>query len=176
MRWEQPLATIILGIGGILLAIAGIVQHVSTLLNDAGDVIIPFTFVMFGGLDLRATATHCVQVFFEQPQGRAGRIVPSAIAAVLVGFIIATGETTSCLASSTTHCPCRYGGVVAAVLYAAAARIWPRTLAAAGPSQPVVLQRSPVVHSTDPQCRARNSHTISGLVFSLPVRLLSSTR
>jgi uncharacterized membrane protein YeaQ/YmgE (transglycosylase-associated protein family) len=30
------------------------------------------------------------------------------------------------------------GGVVAAVLYGAAARVWPRTLPAAGPSQPVV--------------------------------------
>ena len=88
MRWEQPLATIILGIGGILLAIAGIVQHVSTLLNDAGDVIIPFTFVMLVDWIYVQRRRTAVQVFFEQPQGRAGRIVPSAIAAVLVGFII----------------------------------------------------------------------------------------
>src|SRR6202050_896406 len=45
-RLETPVATILLGIGGIGLAIAGILAHVSTLLSDAGDIIIPFTFVM----------------------------------------------------------------------------------------------------------------------------------
>ncbi|MGH8961407.1 MAG: hypothetical protein ACRDWT_09395 [Jatrophihabitantaceae bacterium] len=45
-RWEQPIATVALGVAGTALASAGILSHVQTLLNDAGDIIIPFTFVM----------------------------------------------------------------------------------------------------------------------------------
>ena len=57
-----------LGIGGILLAIAGIVQHVSTLLNDAGDVIIPFTFVMLMDWIYVQRRRTAVPAFFEQPR------------------------------------------------------------------------------------------------------------
>jgi len=80
-----------------------------------------------------------VQAFFEQPQGRAGRIVPSAIAAVIVGFIIGYwgNDFLPGFFYNTLPLPV-VGGVVAAVLYGAAARVWPRTLTAAGPSQPVV--------------------------------------
>ena len=106
MRWEQPLATVILGIGGILLAIAGIVQRVSTLLNDAGDVIIPFTFVMLMDWIYVQRRRTAVQAFFEQPQGRAGRIVPSAIAAVTRQALRATSAD-RCRASAARCRPCR---------------------------------------------------------------------
>jgi purine-cytosine permease-like protein len=72
-RWEQPVATIILGIGGILLAIAGILQHVSTLLDDAGDLVIPFTFVMLvDGIYVQRRRTRA-EAFFEHPRGRRDR-------------------------------------------------------------------------------------------------------
>src|SRR3984957_6985214 len=45
-RLEQPIATVGLGVLGTILAIAGILDHVQTLISDAGDIIIPFTFVM----------------------------------------------------------------------------------------------------------------------------------
>jgi purine-cytosine permease-like protein len=138
-RWEQPLATVILGIGGILLAVAGIVQHVSTLLNDAGDLIIPFTFVMLMDWIYVQRRRTAAEAFFERPQGRAGRIVPSAIAAVIVGFIISYwgDHFLPGFFYNTLPLPV-VGGVVAAVLYGAAARVWPRASAAAGPAQPVV--------------------------------------
>jgi purine-cytosine permease-like protein len=67
MRWEQPIATIILGVGGTALAMAGIVSHVSTLLNDAGDVIIAFTFVMLvDWLYVQKRATKAA-AFFQPP-------------------------------------------------------------------------------------------------------------
>jgi purine-cytosine permease-like protein len=138
-RWEQPLATVILGIGGILLAVAGIVQHVSTLLNDAGDLIIPFTFVMLMDWIYVQRRRTAAEAFFERPQGRAGRIVPSAIAAVIVGFIISYwgDHFLPGFFYNTLPLPV-VGGVVAAVLYGAAARVWPRASAATGPAQPVV--------------------------------------
>ena len=114
MRWEQPLATVILGIGGTLLAIAGILSHVSTLLSDAGDIVIPFTFVML------------VDWIYVQRR-RTDRIVPSAIAAVIVGFIIGYwgDKFLPGFFYNTLPVPV-VGGLVAAVLYAAAATIWPR--------------------------------------------------
>ena len=138
-RWEQPLATVILGIGGILLAVAGIVQHVSTLLNDAGDLIIPFTFVMLMDWIYVQRRRTAAEAFFERPQGRAGRIVPSAIAAVIVGFLISYwgDHFLPGFFYNTLPLPV-VGGVVAAVLYGAAARVWPRASAATGPAQPVV--------------------------------------
>jgi purine-cytosine permease-like protein len=42
----QPLATTGPGVLGAVLAIAGILDHLQTLITDAGDIIIPFTFVM----------------------------------------------------------------------------------------------------------------------------------
>ncbi|MGO9959056.1 MAG: purine-cytosine permease family protein [Solirubrobacteraceae bacterium] len=139
MRWEQPLATVILGVGGTVLAIAGILQHVSTLLNDAGDLVIPFTFVMLMDWIYVQRRRTSAEAFFEHPVGRAGRFVPSAIGAVIVGFVIGYWGDRFLPGFFYNTLPVPVvGGVVAAVLYAVAARVWPRASAAAIPSQPVV--------------------------------------
>jgi purine-cytosine permease-like protein len=139
MRWEQPLATVSLGIGGTLLAIAGILQHVSTLLNDAGDLIIPFTFVMLVDWIYVQRRRTPADAFFEHPRSRADRIVPSAIGAVIVGFIISYwgDKFLPGFFYNTLPLPV-VGGAVAALLYGAAARAWPRASVTAIASQPVV--------------------------------------
>jgi purine-cytosine permease-like protein len=127
-RWEQPVATVILGIGGILLALAGILAHVSTLLGDAGDVVIPFTFVMLvDWLYVQRQRTAAAE-FFVPPRSRADRIVPSAIGAVLIGFVVGFwgSHFLPGVFYNTMPLPV-VGGLVAAALYAAAAIIWPRT-------------------------------------------------
>jgi purine-cytosine permease-like protein len=139
MRWEQPLATVILGIGGTLLAIAGILQHVSTLLNDAGDLIIPFTFVMLVDWVYVQRRRTPPEAFFEHPRSRADRIVPSALAAVIVGFIIGYwgDKFLPGFFYNTLPLPV-VGGLVAGALYGATAKVWPRASAGAKASQPVV--------------------------------------
>jgi purine-cytosine permease-like protein len=127
-RWEQPLATLVLGIGGILLAIAGILAHVSTLLNDAGDVIIPFTFVMLVDWIYVQRQRTRAQEFFVPPSSRTDRIVPSAVAAVVIGFVIGYWGTHFLPGFFYNILPLPVvGGLIAAAVYGIAARIWPRT-------------------------------------------------
>ncbi|MDQ2895405.1 MAG: cytosine permease [Actinomycetota bacterium] len=127
MRWEQPIATVILGLGGTGLAIAGILSHVSTLLADAGDVVIPFTFVMLVDWIYVQRQRTRVEAFFEPPQGRADRIVPSAVGAVIVGFVVGFwgDKFLPGFFYNTLPLPA-VGGVLAAVIYGAASRAWPR--------------------------------------------------
>jgi purine-cytosine permease-like protein len=140
MRWEQPLATVILGIGGTLLAIAGILSHVSTLLSDAGDIVIPFTFVMLVDWIYVQRRRTPAEAFFEPPRSRADRIVPSAIVAVIVGFVIGYwgDKFLPGFFYNTLPVPV-VGGLVAAVLYGAAATAWPRASAPAAIPPPAVL-------------------------------------
>ncbi|MBO0848028.1 MAG: cytosine permease [Pseudonocardia sp.] len=45
-RWEQPMATVVLGAFGVVLAVAGILENAEAFLEACGNVVIPFTFVM----------------------------------------------------------------------------------------------------------------------------------
>jgi purine-cytosine permease-like protein len=87
-RWEQPLATIGLGVLGTVLAIAGILDHVQTLITDAGDIIIPFTFVMLVDWLYVQRRRTPASAFFQKPRGLSDRVVPSAIVAVAIGFVL----------------------------------------------------------------------------------------
>ena len=131
-RWEQPLATVVLGIGGIVLAMVGILAHVSTLLSDAGDVIIPFTFVMLVDWIYVQKRRTAAEAFFEPPHSRIERMVPSAIGAVLIGFIIGYwgDKFLPVFFYNTLPVPV-VGGLVAAALYGVASRLWPRSSAIA---------------------------------------------
>jgi purine-cytosine permease-like protein len=138
-RWEQPVATIILGVGGTILAMAGILQHVSTLLNDAGDLVIPFTFVMLVDWIYVQKRRTPADAFFEHPTSRAQRIVPSAIGAVIIGFIISYwgNHFLPGFFYNTLPLPV-VGGTIAAALYAAAATIRPRATTTTIAPQPLV--------------------------------------
>jgi purine-cytosine permease-like protein len=137
-RWEQPLATILLGIGGIGLAIAGILSHVSTLLSDAGDIIIPFTFVMLVDWIYVQKRRTAAEAFFEPPHNRAERIVPSAIGAVVIGFVIGYWGDKFLPGFFYNILPLPVvGGLVAAGLYGLASRVWPRSSAIAVAPRPI---------------------------------------
>jgi purine-cytosine permease-like protein len=125
-RWEQPLATIGLGVLGTVLAIAGILDHVQTLISDAGDIIIPFTFVMLvDWLYVQRRRTPAA-AFFQPPRSLGDRVVPSAIAAVAIGFVFGFwgDRFLPSVFYNTLPLPV-VAAVIAAVLYAAAATIWP---------------------------------------------------
>src|SRR3984885_8530633 len=131
-RWQQPLATIGLGVLGTVLAIAGILDHVQTLITDAGDIIIPFTFVMLVDWIYVQRRRTPAAAFFQPPRSLGDRVVPSAIAAVAIGFVIGFwgDEFLPGFFYNTLPLPV-VAGLVAAALYAAAAALWPPPQAAA---------------------------------------------
>lgn len=136
-RWEQPIATLFLGVAGTALAIAGILSHVQTLLTDAGDIIIPFTFVMLVdwiGVQRKATPD---EAFFAPPTRFSDRWVVSAIVSVAVGFVLGFWGQDFLPSFCYTVLPLPVvGGVAAALLYGLLAvhpSRWQRTLHFAQP-------------------------------------------
>ncbi|HSZ39075.1 MAG TPA: cytosine permease [Trebonia sp.] len=143
-KWEQPIATVVLGVLGTVLAIAGILDHVQTLISDAGDIIIPFTFVMLVDWLYVQRRRTPASAFFDHPRRLAGRVVPSAIAAVAVGFVLAFwgDEFLPGVFYNTLPLPV-VAGVVAAILYGLAATFWrPPQAAVTAPSAPAAVAGS----------------------------------
>jgi purine-cytosine permease-like protein len=139
-RWEQPLATIGLGILGTVLAIVGILNHVQTLIGDAGDIIIPFTFVMLvDWLYVQRRRTPAA-AFFVAPRRMADRVVPSAIVAVAVGFVLGYwgDDFLPGFFYNTLPLPV-VAGLVAAGLYGLAAYLWRPPQAAPEPATAAAL-------------------------------------
>jgi purine-cytosine permease-like protein len=130
-RWQQPLATIGLGVLGTVLAIAGILDHVQTLITDAGDIIIPFTFVMLvDWLWVQRRRTPAA-AFFRYPRRLSDRFVPGAIVAVAIGFVFGFwgDKFMPGFFYNTLPLPV-VAGVIAAILYALAVAFWPPPQAA----------------------------------------------
>jgi purine-cytosine permease-like protein len=125
-RLEQPLATVGLGVLGTVLAIAGILDHVQTLISDAGDIIIPFTFVMLVDWLYVQRRRTPADAFFQPPRSLADRAGPSAIVAVAIGFVFGFwgDKFLPSVFYNTLPLPV-VAAVIAAILYAAAATVWP---------------------------------------------------
>ncbi len=84
-RWEQPVATLVLGVLSTLLAVAGILGHISSFVNSIGDALFPFTFVMLvDWLYVQRRATP-VDAFFTPPRTFSGWL------ALPAGFAFAVG-------------------------------------------------------------------------------------
>ncbi len=67
-RWEQPAGTLVLGILSTLLAVAGILNHISSFIDSIGDALFPFTFVMLADwLYVQRRATPA-EAFFRTPR------------------------------------------------------------------------------------------------------------
>ena len=87
-RWEQPLATVILGILATILAIAGILDKVQGFLSVLGDVIIPFTFVVIADWIWIQKKRTPLKSFFEAPRQAQERASWTALTAFGVGFVL----------------------------------------------------------------------------------------
>jgi purine-cytosine permease-like protein len=92
--WEQPIATVLLGVLATLLAVGGILDKVQGFLNGVGDVIFPFTFIMLADWLWVQRRRTPVEEFFAKPKTiRAWFFWPGALAFVL-GFVVsAWGDT-----------------------------------------------------------------------------------
>ncbi len=87
-RWEQPLATVILGLISTLLAIGGILDKVQGFLNVLGDVIIPFTFVLIVDWLWVQKKKTPAQSFFQSPHQSKDWVSWTAVIAFFVGFAL----------------------------------------------------------------------------------------
>ena len=133
-RWEQPAATVGLGVLGTILAIAGILGHVQTLIADAGDIIIPFTFVMLVDWLYVQRRRTPAEAFFAAPRRLADRVVFIPVAAVVTGFVLAFWGTGFLPGFCYNTLPLPVvAGLAAALLYGVAAAVWPPPQAA-GPA------------------------------------------
>lgn len=118
-RWEQPVATLLLGIAGTVLAILGILNHVMGFLNVIGDVIIPFTFIMLVDWLLVQRKKTPVSAFFERPTTRRGWWNGPAVLAFLVGLLLSVDGATWLPGLFSTVLPVPVvGGIVSAIIYA----------------------------------------------------------
>ncbi|PSR23917.1 MAG: thiamine permease [Sulfobacillus acidophilus] len=118
-KWEQPIATIILGILGTVLAILGILNHVSGFLDVIGDVIIPFTFVMLVDWVWVQRKRTPASAFFEHPKTARAWWSWSAIVSFAVGVVISVWGSTWLPGLFTTVLPLPVvGGLIAAIIYA----------------------------------------------------------
>ncbi len=85
-RWEQPIATLVLGFLSTVLAILGILNHVQGFLDAIGDVIIPFTFVMVVDWVWVQRRRTPASAFFEAPTTPQGWWNWPALIAFLIGL------------------------------------------------------------------------------------------
>jgi purine-cytosine permease-like protein len=120
-RWEQPVATIVLGIFGTLLAQLGILSHAETFITDVGDILGPFAFVMLvDWLWGRMQDKRDPGTYFSRPVGFTGHWKVAAIVSFFVGFVFSFWGTSIFPAGFYDNVPLAlFGSLVAAVLYLA---------------------------------------------------------
>jgi purine-cytosine permease-like protein len=130
-RWEQPIATFVLGIVSTLLAVAGILTHIQGFLNGIGDVIFPFTFIMLVDWILVQRRATPAEAFFERPRMLTEWINPAAAAAFFLGLAFNLWAHLILPAAANHQLPLSFvGALLAAGLYAVLALLSPRTVSA----------------------------------------------
>ncbi len=87
-NWEQPLATTILGIFAILLAMAGILDKAQSFFNIVGDTIIPFSFIMIADWLWVQKKRTKPDRFFDKPKNMKDWISWPGIISFVIGFAI----------------------------------------------------------------------------------------
>ncbi|MDA8192750.1 MAG: cytosine permease [Thermaerobacter sp.] len=87
-RWEEPVATVVLGVLSTVLAIYGILDKISGFLDITGDLIFPFTFIMLVDWIWIQRKRTPVAEFYERPTTPAGWFVIPAVVAWAVGFAL----------------------------------------------------------------------------------------
>jgi purine-cytosine permease-like protein len=117
-RWEQPIATVLLGVLATLLAVGGILSHVQNFLGSIGDVVFPFTFVMLADwlfIQRRQTPT---EAFFERPRGLLDWFAWPGAVAFALGFVISAWGDRFLPAFFSTDLPLPVvGSLIAAAVY-----------------------------------------------------------
>jgi purine-cytosine permease-like protein len=84
-KWEQPACTILLGVASTLLAVTGIVAHITSFLDGIGKLIFPFTAIMLVDWLLVQRRDTPTGAFFERPRRLAQWLDPVAGACLAAG-------------------------------------------------------------------------------------------
>jgi purine-cytosine permease-like protein len=119
-KWEQPAATIVLGVLGTLLAQLGILAHAETFITDVGDLLGPFAFVMLVDWLWGLANKHDLESYFRRPHGFEANWHVPALVSFLIGFVISFWGTDFLPAGFYNNIPLSLvGSLVAALLYGA---------------------------------------------------------
>ncbi len=125
-RLEQPVGTLLLGIASTLLAVVGILNHIQGFLNDIGDVIFPFTFIMIIDWILVQRRATPAEAFFDKPRRWTDWLDPVATVAFLVGLAFNLGAVHVLPHGFTNQVPLPFvGALLSAVVFVALARFSP---------------------------------------------------
>ncbi len=117
-RWEQPVATLFLGFFSTVLAILGILNHVSGFLDAIGDVIIPFTFIMLVDWIWVQKRQTPGDAFFAPPRTPADWVNWPGIGSFVLGLAFSLWGSLLDPALFATVLPLPVvGGLVAAIVY-----------------------------------------------------------
>jgi purine-cytosine permease-like protein len=137
-RWEQPAATVVLGVLGTLLAEAGILSHAQTFITDVGDVLGPFAFVMLvDWIWGRMRDKRDPDTYFRRPEGFRQHWKAGAIISFAIGFAVSFWGTSIFPAGFYDNIPLALtGSVAAAVVFAAWLLLRDRFMAAGRPATP----------------------------------------
>ncbi len=118
-RWEQPVATIILGVLSTILAVLGILNHVSGFLDAIGDVIVPFTFIMLVDWLWVQRRKTPADAFFAHPETPREWVNWASIIAFAAGLAFCLWGADLAPGAFATVLPLPVvGGLVSAVIYA----------------------------------------------------------
>lgn len=117
-KWEQPIATIVLGFFSTVLAILGILNHVQGFLDVIGDVIIPFTFIMIVDWVWVQKKKTPASAFFERPRTPREWWTWPSIVSFVVGLVISIwgGDWFPHLFSAVLPLPV-VGGLVGSIVF-----------------------------------------------------------
>jgi nucleobase:cation symporter-1, NCS1 family len=119
-RWEQPVATIVFGLLGTVLALAGILNHAETFVTDVGDVVAPFTFILTVDWLWALRDKTNAATYFAKPKAFAGQWRWTAMICAGIGFVVSFWGNHFLPGFAYNDLPLPVvGGVVAAALYAA---------------------------------------------------------
>ncbi len=88
-KLAQPVATILLGIGGIILAMAGILAHISDFIDILASIIFPFTFILIFDWFIHLRYTTKINDYYKVPKNIFNNVRIDALIPAIIGTLIA---------------------------------------------------------------------------------------
>ncbi len=88
-KLAQPLVTIFLGVGGIILAIVGILNHIETFIDTLASIIFPFTFILIFDWYVHLRYTTKINDYYIIPKSLFHNIRADALIPALIGTVVA---------------------------------------------------------------------------------------
>jgi purine-cytosine permease-like protein len=87
-RWEQPVATIVFGVLGTVLALLGILSHAEAFVTDVADFVAPFTFIIAVDWLWALRDKTDTRTYFARPRTFAGQWRWTSAVSAVIGFVI----------------------------------------------------------------------------------------